>query len=100
MEKLFRHIGLVRLDSASVWEVFYWLTPEFIILPTVLAVYFISRFLTQRRAGDEENDAVLHQENNSERQKTDDHTTKVIFVLHIQREMKIHMQLINISTRA
>jgi len=76
MEKLFRHIGFVRLDSASVWEVFYWLSPEFIVLPTVLAVYFICRFLTQRRVSDEENEAALHQENNS-RQKTEDSNTKV-----------------------
>ncbi|XP_025986648.2 piezo-type mechanosensitive ion channel component isoform X3 [Solenopsis invicta] len=78
LEKLFRHIGFVRLDSASVWEVFYWLSPEFIVLPTVLAVYFISRFLTQRRVGDEENEAVLRQENNSQRQKTEDNNTKII----------------------
>ncbi|XP_071635421.1 piezo-type mechanosensitive ion channel component isoform X5 [Temnothorax longispinosus] len=78
MEKLFRHIGLVRLDSASVWEVFYWLAPEFIVLPTVLAIYFISRFLTQRRISDEEEEAALHQENNPQQQKTDDNTTKII----------------------
>ncbi|KAL0119117.1 hypothetical protein PUN28_009604 [Cardiocondyla obscurior] len=77
LEKLFRHIGFVRLDSASVWEVFYWLTPELIILPTVLAIYFVSRFLTQRRVSDEENEATLHQEN-SLQQKTDDSTTKII----------------------
>lgn len=87
MEKLFRHIGFVRLDSASVWEVFYWLTPEFIVLPTVLAIYFISRFLTQRRSNEEEEPA-LHQENNSQRQKTDDNTTKVITFLYCYKNIK------------
>lgn len=76
MEKLFRHIGFVRLDSASVWEVFYWLTPEFIVLPTVLAVYFICRFLTQKRIIEEEN-VSLHQETNSQQKRTEDKTTKV-----------------------
>ncbi|XP_012229785.1 piezo-type mechanosensitive ion channel component isoform X2 [Linepithema humile] len=78
VERLFRHIGFVRLDSASVWEVFYWLTPEFIVLPTVLAVYFICRFLTQKRISEEEEETGLRQENNSQRKKTDDSTTKII----------------------
>lgn len=67
----------MRLDSASVWEVFYWLSPEFIVLPTVLAVYFICRFLTQRRISDEEAEAALSHENNSQQKNTDDNTTKV-----------------------
>jgi len=78
LEKLFRHIGFVRLDSASVWEVFYWLAPEFIVLPTVLVVYFMCRFLTQRRASIEEDETALHQENNLQRKKTEDSSTKVI----------------------
>jgi len=78
MERLFRHIGFVRLDSASVWEIFYWLTPEFIVLPTVLAVYFICRFLTQKRISEEENETGLRQENNTQRRKTEDSSTKVI----------------------
>ncbi|XP_018407088.1 PREDICTED: piezo-type mechanosensitive ion channel component [Cyphomyrmex costatus] len=79
MEKLFRHIGFVRLNSASVWEVFYWLAPEFIVLPTVLVIYFICRFLTQRRASDEEDEiAALHQETNLQRKKTEDSSTKII----------------------
>ncbi|KYM80686.1 Protein PIEZO1 [Atta colombica] len=78
LEKLFRHIGFVRLDSASVWEVFYWLAPEFIVLPTVLVVYFICRFLTQRRASIEEDETALHQENNLQRKKIEDSSTKII----------------------
>ncbi|XP_018306935.1 piezo-type mechanosensitive ion channel component isoform X10 [Mycetomoellerius zeteki] len=78
LEKLFRHIGFVRLDSASVWEVFYWLTPEFIVLPTVLVIYFICRFLTQRRASAEEDETALHEENNLQRKKTEDSSTKII----------------------
>lgn len=82
MEKLFRHIGFVRLDNASVWEVFYWLTPELIVLPTVLAIYFISRFLTKRHVIDDENEDVLQQENNCQQNKTEDGTTKVITFLY------------------
>ncbi|XP_011693697.1 PREDICTED: piezo-type mechanosensitive ion channel component 2-like [Wasmannia auropunctata] len=78
LEKLFRHIGFVKLDSASVWEVFYWLTPELLVLPTVLAVYFICRFLTQRDVNDEQNEAARQQENDSQRQKTEDSTAKII----------------------
>ncbi|XP_018346601.1 PREDICTED: piezo-type mechanosensitive ion channel component isoform X2 [Trachymyrmex septentrionalis] len=78
LEKLFRHIGFVRLDNASVWEVFYWLAPEFIVLPTVLVVYFICRVLTQRRASVEEDETALHQENNLQRNKTEDSSTKII----------------------
>lgn len=74
LEKIFRHIGFVRLDGASVWEVFYWLAPEFIVLPTVLAVYFICRFLTKERNNEEENVA---QDNNSQEKKAEDRTTKV-----------------------
>lgn len=76
LEKLFRHIGFVRLDSASVWEIFYWLTPEFLVLPTVLTVYFICRFLTQKRISDEEEEPSLRREN--KQKKTEDSTTKVI----------------------
>ncbi|KAM0736630.1 Piezo-type mechanosensitive ion channel component 1 [Formica fusca] len=76
LEKLFRHIGFVRLDSASVWEIFYWLTPEFLVLPTVLIVYFICRFLTQKRISDEEEEPSLRREN--KQKKTEDSTTKII----------------------
>ncbi|XP_011063273.1 PREDICTED: piezo-type mechanosensitive ion channel component 2 isoform X8 [Acromyrmex echinatior] len=78
LEKLFRHIGFVRLDSASVWEIFYWLAPEFIVLPTVLVTYFICRFLTQRRVSIEEEETALHQENNLQRKKTENSSTKII----------------------
>ncbi|KAL6263389.1 hypothetical protein P5V15_006180 [Pogonomyrmex californicus] len=77
IEKLLRHIGFVRLDSASVWEIFYWLTPELIVLPTVLAIYFICRFLTQNRVSHEE-ETALHQETNSQQNKTEDNRTKII----------------------
>lgn len=80
MEKLFRHIGFVRLDSASVWEVFYWLTPELIVLPTVIAMYLICSALMTRQ----DNEGVsLHQETYSEQKKADDKTTMVITFLQI-----------------
>ncbi|XP_076169043.1 piezo type mechanosensitive ion channel component isoform X2 [Ptiloglossa arizonensis] len=80
LEVIFRHIGFVRLDSASVWEIFFWLTPELIILPTTVTVYFICRFLTQNSVNDVEDDASLHQKVVASK-KTDDRTTKIINVL-------------------
>lgn len=78
IEKLFRHIGFVRLDNTSVWEVFYWLTPEFIVLPTILTIYFLCRFLTQKRVNNEEDNAPLQQETNSQEKNMKDPTAKVI----------------------
>ncbi|XP_066587552.1 piezo-type mechanosensitive ion channel component [Prorops nasuta] len=46
LEKLLRHVGLVRLDDASLWEICYWLAPEIIILPTTILVYVMCRYLT------------------------------------------------------
>lgn len=80
MEKIFRHIGFVRLDSASVWEVFYWLTPEFIVLPAVIAMYLICNALMARQDSD---DIVSpRQESYSEQKKTEDKTTMVITFLY------------------
>ncbi|KAG7188826.1 hypothetical protein KM043_008433 [Ampulex compressa] len=78
LEELFRHIGLVRLDSASVWEVFYWLAPEFIVLPASVIVYVICRFLTRSPVGEDEDGASLQQENASTAKKTEDRTAKII----------------------
>lgn len=77
MEKLFRHIGLVKLDSTSVWEVLYWLTPELILLPTTIIMYVACRFLTQRKPGDDEEEVTVQRVNNFAK-KTEDRTTKVI----------------------
>ncbi|KAK2582220.1 hypothetical protein KPH14_004571 [Odynerus spinipes] len=77
MEELFRHIGLVRLDSATVWEVFYWLTPEFVLLPTTIIMYILCRFLTQVSPGDDEEDVSV-QRVNATGKKTEHRTTKII----------------------
>ncbi|XP_046824974.1 piezo-type mechanosensitive ion channel component isoform X4 [Vespa crabro] len=83
MEKLFRHIGLVKLDSTTVWEVFYWLTPELIVLPTTIIIYVTCRFLTQRKPGDDEEEVPVQRVNDSTK-KTEDRTTKIInFFGHI-----------------
>ncbi|XP_043467298.1 piezo-type mechanosensitive ion channel component isoform X4 [Leptopilina heterotoma] len=73
LEKLLRHIGLVRLDSASVFEIFYWLAPEIIILPTTLLIYYFCRQLTR----------VPTIEENAQRstKKTEDRSAKVINLL-------------------
>ncbi|XP_006609654.1 piezo-type mechanosensitive ion channel component [Apis dorsata] len=62
MEVIFRHLGFVRLDSATEWEIFFWLTPELIVLPISIIIYFICRFLSQKTIT-EEGDASLHQNN-------------------------------------
>lgn len=69
LEKLLRHIGLVRLDSASVFEIFFWLAPEIIILPTTLLIYYFCRQLTR----------VPTIEENAQRstKKTEDRSAKV-----------------------
>ncbi|XP_015433608.1 PREDICTED: piezo-type mechanosensitive ion channel component [Dufourea novaeangliae] len=77
LEVIFRHLGFVRLDSASPWEIFFWLTPELVVLPTTVAVYFICRSLTQERVSDVEDDASLHRVANTSR-KTEDNTAKII----------------------
>lgn len=46
LEKVLRHLGLVRLDNASVFEIFFWLAPEIIVLPTTLLIYYFCRQLT------------------------------------------------------
>ncbi|XP_048509324.1 piezo-type mechanosensitive ion channel component isoform X2 [Athalia rosae] len=46
VETLLRHVGLVRLDGATTWMIFYWLTPELISLPSTILVYVFCRRLT------------------------------------------------------
>ena len=77
MEVIFRHIGFVRLDSASPWEIFFWLTPELVVLPTSIAVYFICRILSRNSVTDEEDDASLRQ-GATNTKKTEDSKTKAI----------------------
>ncbi|XP_050488620.1 piezo-type mechanosensitive ion channel component isoform X7 [Bombus huntii] len=77
MEMIFRHIGFVRLDSASAWEIFFWLTPELIVLPTSIMVYLICRFLSRKNVTDEEDDASLHR-NAEAAKKSADSTAKII----------------------
>ncbi|XP_043598036.1 piezo-type mechanosensitive ion channel component isoform X4 [Bombus pyrosoma] len=77
MEMIFRHIGFVRLDSASAWEIFFWLTPELIVLPTSIMVYLICRFLSRQNVTDEEDDASLHR-NIEAAKKSADSTAKII----------------------
>lgn len=75
MEVIFRHLGFVRLDSASLWEVFFWLTPELLVLPTAVAVYIICRFLSKKPANAED-DVSLHTRGEVSK-KAEDSTAKV-----------------------
>nr|XP_031827665.1 piezo-type mechanosensitive ion channel component isoform X1 [Nomia melanderi] len=77
MEVIFRHLGFVRLDSASLWEVFFWLTPELVVLPTAVAVYFICRFLSKKPPNDAEDDVSLHRRGDTSK-KAEDSTAKII----------------------
>ncbi|XP_076240297.1 piezo type mechanosensitive ion channel component [Calliopsis andreniformis] len=80
LEVIFRHIGFVRLDNASVWEIFFWLTPELIVLPSTIIIYFLCRYLTQTPVADEEDDTSMHRRVETSR-KTEDRTTKIISFL-------------------
>lgn len=77
MEELLRHIGLVKLDNASVWDVCYWLIPELVSLPTTMIVYFVCRFLTQITPGDEEEDISVHRMSTTGK-KGEHRTAKII----------------------
>ncbi|KAK0162943.1 hypothetical protein PV327_006669 [Microctonus hyperodae] len=48
LEELFRHIGLVRMDDADVFDVFFWLLPEVISLPVIITMYYLCRRSTPR----------------------------------------------------
>ncbi|XP_076644302.1 piezo type mechanosensitive ion channel component isoform X6 [Halictus rubicundus] len=76
LEVVCRHLGFVRLDSASAWEVFFWLIPEIIVLPSTVAIYCICRSLTKRPITDVEDDASVRKVNASRR--AEDHTAKII----------------------
>ncbi|XP_046586932.1 piezo-type mechanosensitive ion channel component isoform X2 [Neodiprion lecontei] len=49
LETILRHFGLVRLDSATTWMVFYWLSPELVSLPSIVLLYVFCRRLTHER---------------------------------------------------
>ncbi|XP_026674428.1 piezo-type mechanosensitive ion channel component isoform X4 [Ceratina calcarata] len=80
LEVIFRHIGFIRLDSASAWEIFFWLTPELIVLPTSLIVYFICRFISQSIPDEEESSL---QRNNEAKGILDRHVKVINFLGHI-----------------
>lgn len=62
LEELFRHIGLVHMDHASVFVVFYWLIPEFVVLPMTIITYCLCRRTT---AEDNTEDAEISSVNQS-----------------------------------
>ncbi|XP_034951283.1 piezo-type mechanosensitive ion channel component isoform X2 [Chelonus insularis] len=55
LEEIFRHIGLVRMDHASVFEIFFWLIPEIAALPVMIIVYILCRRFTSEEKKDLEN---------------------------------------------
>ncbi|XP_015610142.1 piezo-type mechanosensitive ion channel component isoform X3 [Cephus cinctus] len=74
LEKLFRHIGLVRLDGASAWEVFFWLSSEIIALPAVVTIYCLCRRLTRQLIGDDDESSSTRRST----KKADDRSSKII----------------------
>ncbi|XP_016841730.1 piezo-type mechanosensitive ion channel component isoform X3 [Nasonia vitripennis] len=66
VETLLRHIGLVRLDSASAWEVFFWLTPEIVVFPSSIVVYLTCRrLITPPPRQEDDNSSLQIQEKKS-----------------------------------
>ncbi|KAL7286394.1 hypothetical protein TKK_0019346 [Trichogramma kaykai] len=61
-ETLLRHVGLVRLNQASAWEILFWLTPEIVVFPVTLTIYCLCRRLTLSPVqGDENVTATVEQ---------------------------------------
>lgn len=77
-EKILRHIGLVRLDNSSTWEVFYWLTPEVTVFPIVLILYLVIRKSTRIVPKDELDTLSLQQETADK-----ERNSKVLFLITI-----------------
>lgn len=59
LEELFRHLGLVRMDGASVWEVFFWLLPEIVALPITVAMYCFCKRLTWAAAKEDDESSTV-----------------------------------------
>ncbi|XP_078033569.1 piezo type mechanosensitive ion channel component isoform X1 [Augochlora pura] len=76
LEVVCRHLGFVRLDNASAWEVFFWLIPEVIVLPSTVAIYSICRYLTKKPSTDVEDDISVRRATASK--KAEDSTAKII----------------------
>ncbi|XP_058794046.1 piezo-type mechanosensitive ion channel component isoform X2 [Phymastichus coffea] len=69
-ETLLRHIGFVRLDGASVWEVFFWLTPEILVFPSSVAVYVLCRKLVSPQPREDEDNASLQRQQKSSKERS------------------------------
>ncbi|XP_063977086.1 piezo-type mechanosensitive ion channel component isoform X4 [Diachasmimorpha longicaudata] len=76
LEKLFRHIGLVRMKEATVWEVFFWLLPEIVALPVAIVAYVLCKRFTWRNPDPESSNH--RPEHNSTTKQLIDANTKII----------------------
>lgn len=80
MDVIYRHAGFVTLDNATAWEIFFWLGPELIALPTSIAVFCICRSLSKNSVTDEEDASLRQSATNSK--KTEDTKVKVLDPKH------------------
>lgn len=71
LETILRHVGLVRLDKASAWEIFYWLSSEVVAFPSCTTIYFVLRRLNVPQSIDD--GIVSHREE----KKSREHSAKV-----------------------
>ena len=78
LETSFRHLGLVRLDDASVFEIFFWLAPEIIVPPTTLLIFYICRRLNFKPGRDDESFPIPRLE-----RKIEDRNEKVSLLHHL-----------------
>ncbi|XP_057329611.1 piezo-type mechanosensitive ion channel component isoform X5 [Microplitis mediator] len=80
LEELFRHIGLVHMDRATVFEVFYWLLPEIVTLPIMITLYCLCRrFTSESYQQDPENSSIQDQHLQSSLTKfAEERNTKII----------------------
>ncbi|KAJ8687309.1 hypothetical protein QAD02_023103 [Eretmocerus hayati] len=70
LEKILRHIGLVRLDSATPWECFYWLSPEIIVFPSSVIIYCICRRLTRVPLAEDDDNSSLRQHERKSKERS------------------------------
>ncbi|XP_023248310.1 piezo-type mechanosensitive ion channel component isoform X2 [Copidosoma floridanum] len=77
LEKLLRHVGLVKLKGATLQEFAIWLAPEIVIFPSSMAIYCISRRLTGTSPASEDDESSLQSLQKFEK-KSKDRSSKLV----------------------
>ncbi|XP_012270066.1 piezo-type mechanosensitive ion channel component [Orussus abietinus] len=76
LEKLLRHVGLIRMDGVNAWEIFYWLIPDVVALTGSCVVYCLCRRLNRAPKTEVEGEASTS--NRRTAAKTEDGNAKII----------------------